>query len=141
MTSYKKTRRQRSKRGDDSGFTLVEVLAALAVFSVAALGILNVSTENVNAARRIEAKSLARIVAENRLTESLTQSTVLDVGIRTGMEDLANRKWRWTQIVTETPNPLLLQVTVSVSEVNPVDNAPGGDLRVDAEVWAYEANR
>ena len=122
----------------DAGFTLVEVLAALAVFSIAALGILNVSRENVIAAQRVDTKAFARIVAENRLFETLAQSRSLQIGVQTGIEEMAHRKWRWTQIVAETPNPLLLEVRVSVSELPEDLQYSGGDLRLDSEVWAYE---
>ena len=122
----------------DAGFTLAEVLAALAIFSIAALGIVRLTTENVGAAQRIETRALARIVADNQMVETLTYRGKLDNGVRTGVEDLAGRKWQWTQTVSPTPNALVLQIRVSVSE-RLADEVPTGKSgRVDAEVSAFE---
>lgn len=130
--------RPKTQAQSDAGFTLVEVLAALAVFSIAALGILNVSSENITAAQRVDTKAFARIVAENRLFETLSHSRSHQIGIQTGIEEMGRRKWRWTQIIAETPNPLLLEVRVSVSELSEDVQYSGGELSLDSEVWAYE---
>ena len=44
--------------GDREGFTLIELLVALAVFSLAALALLNLSGENTRSAARVEARTL-----------------------------------------------------------------------------------
>ena len=49
---------------DRRGFTLIELLVALAVFSLAALALLNLSAENTRSASRVETRTLGGVVAD-----------------------------------------------------------------------------
>ena len=53
---------------NDSGFSLVEVLAAMVIFTVAILGLSHAGTESIRGAGAIEAKTLGSIIADNQLT-------------------------------------------------------------------------
>ena len=55
-----------------SGFTLIEMLVALAVFSLAAMALLNLSGENTRTAARVETRTLGGVVAENLAVEAAT---------------------------------------------------------------------
>ena len=52
------------------GFSLVELLVALAVFSLAAMALLNLSGENTRSAARVEDRTLGGVVAENLAVEA-----------------------------------------------------------------------
>jgi len=99
------------------GFTLVEVLAALAVFSIAALGLVQMSAENARTARLVEARALASLVADNRLAEVMTRQTRLDFGVQTDEVRLADRVWAVRETVQRTANPVINLVIVEVSAV------------------------
>lgn len=51
----------------DQGFTLVEVLAALLIFSVSIMALMRAGAENAKAIYILEQKALAGIVADNQL--------------------------------------------------------------------------
>jgi general secretion pathway protein I len=72
------------------GFTLIELLVALAVFSLAALALLNLSGENTRSAARVEARTLGGIVAENRAVEAVIAPAIAE-GITSGQTPLADR--------------------------------------------------
>ncbi|MEM7767124.1 MAG: type II secretion system minor pseudopilin GspI [Pseudomonadota bacterium] len=102
---------------NDAGFTLVEVLAALAVFSVAALGLVQVSLENTRTARTVEMRALASLVADNRLAEALTRPEPLELGVQTDGLNMGGRSWQVRETVQRTPNPVIHEVVVDVSLV------------------------
>ena len=125
---------------NDAGFSLIEVLAALMIFAVAAIGLLRVTTENTSAVQRIETRALARIVADNQIAATLIQRNQIEKGEKAGVVDMAGRQWRWNQTIQPTPNPLVLQVTITVKELNE-SNASDQESGVDAEISAYETIR
>lgn len=97
------------------GFTLIELLVALAVFSLAALALLNLSGENTRSAARVETRTLGGIVAENLAVEAATLPTIGE-GTSTGEVELAGRRWRWSREVSATDVPGLLRIEVRVSD-------------------------
>jgi general secretion pathway protein I len=97
------------------GFTLIELLVALAVFSLAALALLNLSGENTRSAARVEARTLGGIVAENRAVEAVIAPAIAE-GITSGQTPLADRLWTWTQTVSRTPTSDLLRIHIAVRD-------------------------
>jgi len=101
---------------DRAGFTLIEMLVALAVFSLAAMALLNLMGENTRSAARIETRTLGGVVAENLAVEAAI-APVLDEGVSSGDVTLAGRRWRWTRTVTAAPGADLLRVEVRVRDL------------------------
>ncbi len=99
---------------DRPGFTLIETLVALAVFSLAALALLNLSGENTRSAARVETRTLAGVVAENVGIEAVIAPGLAD-GETAGETGMAGRTWRWTRVVTGTDDPGLQRIEVRVS--------------------------
>lgn len=98
-----------------SGFTLIELLVALAVFSLAALALLNLSAENTRSAARVETRTLGGIVAENLAVEAMIAPAISE-GATSGQTPLAERPWRWTRTVAATDDPGLLRIHIRVSD-------------------------
>lgn len=67
-----------------TGFSLIEVLAALVIFSLAIITLSYASTESVRNTTHLQAKLLAGIVADNQLILSRHQPAT--PGIRSGTE-------------------------------------------------------
>lgn len=96
------------------GFSLVELLVALAVFSLAAMALLNLSGENTRSAARVEDRTLGGVVAENLAVEAAV-TPALSEGESAGATTLADRRWAWTRTVAPTDDPDLLRVDIRVS--------------------------
>lgn len=98
-----------------SGFTLIEMLVALAVFSLAAMALLNLSGESTRSAQRIETRTLGGMVAENVAVEAAVAPALAE-GERSGASDLGGRRWMWSRSVTATADPELLRIDVRVRD-------------------------
>lgn len=57
------------------GFTLLEVLVALAIFAMVAASVLSASARSLQNASRLEDKTLAMWIADNRLNELQLEQT------------------------------------------------------------------
>ena len=68
----------------EAGFTLVEVLAALLIFSFAIIGLTHSGTESVRAITILEHKTYAGIVADNRIVQARLKP--LKIGVSIGEE-------------------------------------------------------
>ena len=87
-------------RRDDAGFTLVEVLAALLVFSLSIIGLTHAGTQSAQAVSVISEKSLAGIVADNALIQARMQP--LKLGAASGSEVQMSQTFTYTVTTTKT---------------------------------------
>lgn len=101
-------------RSPRPGFTLVELLVALAVFSLAAMALLNLAGENTRSAVRVDDRVLGGVVAENLAVEAAIAPQVPE-GETSGRMPLAGREWRWTRTVAGTDDPDILRIDIQVS--------------------------
>ncbi|MFG1496449.1 type II secretion system minor pseudopilin GspI [Saccharospirillum sp. HFRX-1] len=91
----------------EGGFTLLEVMVALAVFAVMAGAIALANTQNLAAARQIEEQTDARWVNQNIL-QQLRFSALPDAGDRLTRETTFNgRDWKVEVRVTAFNFPML----------------------------------
>lgn len=96
------------------GFTLIELLVALAVFSLAALALLNLAGENTRSAARVETRTLGALVAENLAVEAMVAARAPD-GETSGATPLAGRRWSWTRTVAATDDRDIQRIDIRVS--------------------------
>lgn len=101
------------------GFTLLEVLVALAVLAVAGSGLLYASNENLKNAAYLENKTLATWVAQNKITDLRLQDHERE-RIRSGTETVAfaGRRWEVEIEVENSDVESLHKVSVSASLEN-----------------------
>ncbi len=97
------------------GFSLVETLVALAVFSTAAVGMVALNTSTTRLAAGIDQRFLAGLVAEAVIAETLTDPEALVVGIETGLAVQRQQPLSWTRTITATDRQALLIVDVVVT--------------------------
>ncbi|MCP1339199.1 type II secretion system minor pseudopilin GspI [Idiomarina sp. M1R2S28] len=96
------------------GFTLIEVMVALSVFSLAALAALQAASGHLTGLSALQDKTFAQYVASNRLAElSLENKWPLE-DKRSGQQEQAGVTWYWQQQVVETVTPNVVAVTVKV---------------------------
>ena len=98
------------------GFTLVEVLVALAITAIALVAGLKATAALTDNAGRQGTVLLAQICAENRLTELRLARQLPGVGEVTSDCAQAGRTLQVTQTVRPTPNPNFRRVDAAVSE-------------------------
>ncbi|MNQ30118.1 putative type II secretion system protein I precursor [compost metagenome] len=97
------------------GFTLIEVLVALAIFAVVAASVLTASARSLQIASRLEDKTLAMWIADNHLAELQLRETPPGDGRDQGELDYAGRRWEWLSEVEDTSDPALRRVTLWVA--------------------------
>ncbi|MDH5446368.1 MAG: type II secretion system minor pseudopilin GspI [Gammaproteobacteria bacterium] len=85
------------------GFTLLEVLIALAVAAVGLAGVSKVAGSNIYNAQYLQNKTIAQWVAMNRLTELRVRKEFPPIGKTKGDMEMAGRKWYWQQESKTTP--------------------------------------
>ena len=103
--------RPRARRG----FTLIEVLVALAIVSIALMAALRAASQGTNAAGELRSRVLAGWVAENRLAEHRARGDWLPLGIARGTQAQGGAEFAWREEVIATPNQAFRRVDVFVS--------------------------
>lgn len=96
------------------GFTLIEVLIALAVLAIALAAILRAMGQSVDTAVALRDRTMALWVAEDRLAIHQIRGDWMSVGISDGTSTEAGRSWRWTETVAGTPTPGYRRIDISV---------------------------
>ena len=99
----------------DDGFTLIEVLVALAIFSLAALALLRLQGAAFGTVAHLDERAIGAIVARNQAVELLTDAQAPSFGTERGVETNAGREWRWTRVVRRTADVRLQRVDITVA--------------------------
>lgn len=94
------------------GMTLLEVMLALAIFSVAALALLNSLGGMLNGHNRIRQQIVATWLADNQLVEATLNA---GNGVTEGQIKMAGSEWRWQSRQTTDENSSLTTQRISVS--------------------------
>lgn len=97
-----------------SGFTLIEMLLALAIFAYAASSILAVLGQTAKNLSEIETMTFASWIANDRLMELQVDTTWPPKDKEKGERELAGQKWFWQQKVEKTESPDLRKVEVEI---------------------------
>jgi general secretion pathway protein I len=98
-----------------NGFTLVEVLVALAIIAIALMAALRAASQGTQAAGELRLRLLAGWVAENRLAEHRARGDWLPVGIGRGTQTQGGMEFVWREEVISTPHPAFRRLDVFVS--------------------------
>lgn len=96
------------------GFTLIEVMLAMAVFSIAGIALLSASINNTRNISYLEDKMFANWVASNQLvTLSLEKKWPPKNNVK-GEIELAGRAWFWQQKVIKTTDNDMRAIVMEV---------------------------
>ena len=98
------------------GFTLVEVLVALAILAIALAAAARSVALSTDSAIEHKQRVLAGLVAENRLGELVARRAWPGAGVTEGTERQAGVDFRWRAEVIATPHPGLRRVEIHVSD-------------------------
>ncbi|KCZ62283.1 MAG: prepilin-type cleavage/methylation domain-containing protein [Hyphomonas sp.] len=100
----------------EHGFTLVEVLVALGVFSIAAMSLAHLGNETLVGARHVDQRFLATVEADNQIAEIMAVSDTFAPGIQSGTSVQRGRALAWTRTIAATDRQNLFAVQVIVSD-------------------------
>lgn len=117
----------RSVSGRRRGFTLLEILVALAVIAIALAAIVGETVQRLGNAARLTDRTLAHWVAMNQVTAQQLSTSWPAVGVTTGSVELANREWFWSLKISATEDADVRRIDVEVrpfkSDENPMSSA------------------
>lgn len=103
------------------GFTLLEVLIALVVVSLALLALTRTAGGQISNFDGLRERTLAGWVAANVLSETRIATPLPPVGKRDGRTRLGDRDWRWSLEVKATDDPEMRRLDVVVFLVDSSD--------------------
>ena len=98
------------------GFTLIEVLVALAIVAVALAAGFRSVAQSAESATALKSRTLALWVAQNRLAAAQLETPGPAIGERDGNENQAGALFTWHEAVTGTPNPAFRRVEITVAD-------------------------
>jgi general secretion pathway protein I len=111
------------KRTRASGFTLIEVLVALAIVAVALSAGMRALAQGADGASSLKARTLALWVAENRLARAQLDLSAQGATAASGDETQAGMALAWRQTIGTTPNPAFRRIEIVVTEPGRPDYA------------------
>ena len=100
------------------GFTLVEVMIALAVFAVVSVALVNNSTSSLRQAGMIQDRTVAWWLAENEMTRLRLQprddENFPSAGIVRKSAEVAYFEWELETLIESTENDFVRRITIRV---------------------------
>ena len=96
------------------GFTLLEILVALAILAVALASITSMASNQAVNTAHLRDKTLAHWVALNRIAELQLTAEWPSKGKQQGSEEMGLHEWHWVRTVSDTPDDRVRQVEIAV---------------------------
>jgi general secretion pathway protein I len=103
-------------RAGEDGFTLIEIMVALAVFSLAVLALLRLESATIRGAGILETSVAAAMVAQNVAADAMTTAQPPSAGKTGGSEVNGGRTWAWTRSVGSIGDGQVIRIDVAVSD-------------------------
>lgn len=96
------------------GFTIIEVLVAMAILAVAGVAVIRSTSQHITAVSTLKEVTFSAWVAENRLVELQLDDQWPPANNKKGKSNMAGRQWYWRQKVEKVADDALRRVTVHV---------------------------
>ncbi|NOY72129.1 MAG: type II secretion system minor pseudopilin GspI [Gammaproteobacteria bacterium] len=96
------------------GFTLIEVLVALAVVAISMSALISSSSTSASNAAYLQDKTLAHWVGMNKVAELQLSTTWPSVGLKKGDYELAGQDWRWEAKISSTDDDSIRRLDLKV---------------------------
>jgi general secretion pathway protein I len=99
-----------------AGFTLIEMMVALAVFSLAAMALIRLEGATIRGTGILEQTLVAETVARNVAVESITDAQPPAIGPTSGSENNGGRTWTWARQTEPLGDAGAIKIDIAVSE-------------------------
>jgi general secretion pathway protein I len=100
-------------RRGTGGFTLIEVLVALAIVTIGMAAVLEALTSSARTAMYLENKTFAEWVALDQMERvRLLSGNLPALGTSDGTIEMAHRRWQWRQKVVDSQVPGVRRITI-----------------------------
>jgi general secretion pathway protein I len=99
----------------ERGFTLIEVMVALVVATLALVAVMASISQMIDAGTAMRDRTFASWIAQNRITELRLANVEPEVSETNGEVDFAGLEWAWTATISETGVEFLYRVDVAVA--------------------------
>ena len=103
----------------EAGFTLIEMMVALAVFAIAALTLLRMEGASISRTADLDQRLLREVVAQNLAAEWLTDPAPPALGGTAGQTANMGRQFAFARHVEKMSDAGVIRVVLSVREVTP----------------------
>ena len=111
------------RRPDERGFTLVEVVVALAIVAIGMLAVFKTIGDTTHNVTELRDRSFAAWIADNQITEIRISGEMPSVEQTAGEVEFAGRRWHWITKVSQTQVQGLRRIDVSVRRDGDPDSA------------------
>ncbi len=98
------------------GFTLVEILVALAIIAIALAAGMRALLQSTDTATALKSRTLALWVAQNALADAQIARPWPALGTVSGEQAQAGANFTWRATVSTTPNPAFRKIEIVVAE-------------------------
>ena len=105
----------RLARRRERGFTLIEILVALAIVAVALSAGMRALAQATDSASALKSRTLALWVAQNRLAAAQIANPWPGLAVYEGDATQAGIHYLWRATVTSTPNPSFRKIEITVA--------------------------
>lgn len=96
------------------GFTLIEVLVALAVLAIALAAVMRAMGQAIDVTSSLRDHDEALWVAQNRYAAHQMRRDWPSVDTTDGETEMGGKKWYWREQVSTTPEPKMRRIEITV---------------------------
>ena len=100
----------------EHGFTLIETLVAVAIFSLAALALLRLEGVTLASTAMLTDRAVGQIVTRNLAVQIRTDQRAPAFGDNSGSVVNAGRRWRWTSHTKRTEDVRIARIDIEVAD-------------------------
>jgi general secretion pathway protein I len=105
-------------KNKSAGLTLIEVLIALAIISIALTAVIKTTAQNIRDTLYLQNKMIAHWVGMNMMNQARAGLIKVSSGTENLEQEttMLGEKWTWIAYTSETPNPHVKEIHVEVSQ-------------------------
>lgn len=111
-------------RRSQHGFTLLEILVALAVLALSMSAVIKAASDYTASESHLRDRTIATWVARNVLAEQQVRQEWPRVGEQKDTVEMAGREWQWLARTTQTDEEELRRLDVEIRPADATDAEP-----------------